>query len=85
MFGVWEMVQASEFGEILGFQKECTRLPSRPRGANLLQIVDELTDPSLGLYAIGMYNSFSSDCKEDADLILSLLVHIDIEDYVAWH
>jgi hypothetical protein len=57
--------------------------PFTPRRVNLLTRVDELLDPHTGTWDDGLvYDSF---WKEDADLILSLLVHEGMENMIAWH
>ena len=46
--------------------KEWTRLPSRPRGTNLLQTVDELIDPELGSWDEQLLRQ--TFCLEDAEI-----------------
>jgi hypothetical protein len=49
----------------------------------LLRNVNELIDPIIGKW----YSSLVTQIfvEQDAKLILSLLVHTDMEDLIAWH
>jgi len=63
--------------------KEWTRLPSWPRGMNLQQTVDELVDPGLGTWDEQLVRQ--TFCQEDAEIILAIPVHTEMDDCVAGH
>ena len=63
--------------------KEWSRLPSWPRRMNLQQTVDELVDPGLGTWDEQLVRQ--TFCQEDAEIILAIPVHTEMDDCVAWH
>jgi hypothetical protein len=60
-----------------------TRRPITPRGSNLLTTVDELIDPVTDQWDSSLVNQ--TLIEDDTNLILSLPVHTDMEDVLAWH
>jgi hypothetical protein len=60
-----------------------TRRPITPRRSNLLDTVDELIDPTTAQWDSRLVNE--TFFEQDAKLILSLPVHPDMEDVLAWH
>ncbi|CAN6246168.1 unnamed protein product [Urochloa humidicola] len=63
--------------------REWCRKPITPRGNNLLRKVSELIDPNTGKWDETMVRDTFWD--QDAECILSIPTHTDLEDIVAWH
>ena len=60
-----------------------TRKPVTPRMRNILVHVDELIDPNTGQWDEQLIRQ--TFWPQDVDLILSIPVHVEMEDVVAWH
>lgn len=63
--------------------REWTRRPITPRRNNLLWRVDELIDQDQGIWDEHLVRDIF--WPQDAELILAIPVHVDMEDVVAWH
>lgn len=59
------------------------RRPLTRRGNNLISRVDELVDPTTGSWDVQLVKD--TFLEVDAKLILSLPIHTDLPDSVAWH
>jgi hypothetical protein len=59
-----------------------SRRPITPRGGNLLRTAEELIDPTTGQWDAQLVEQ--TFVEQDAKMILSLPVHIDMEDMYAW-
>jgi hypothetical protein len=63
--------------------RDTSRRPITPRGTTLLSKVTYLIDPSTGSWDEDLLKqTFRTD---DVDLILSIPVHTELDDIVAWH
>jgi len=62
---------------------EWTRQPMTPRGNNLISTVDELIDPTTGDWDKQLVHQ--TFAQADAQTILAIPVHPDLEDVPAWH
>ena len=63
--------------------REWTRHPITPRLNNILTHVDELIDPSIGQWGEKLVRQIF--WPQDVELILSIPVHVEMDDVVAWH
>ena len=63
--------------------REWSRRPITPRSNNILTHVDELIDPSSGQWDEQLVREIF--WQQDVEQILSIPVHIEMEDVVAWH
>jgi hypothetical protein len=53
------------------------------RGRNLLTRVEELIDPTMGQWDVELITQ--TFVEEDVKIILSIPVHLELDDVVAWH
>jgi hypothetical protein len=60
-----------------------TRRPCTPQGRNVITRVDDLLDPGTGTWDTQLVQDIF--WKMDADIILTIPVRMDHNDYVAWH
>jgi hypothetical protein len=62
--------------------RDSTRRPFTPRGSTIISTTTDLINPIIGGWDEELVNQIF--WPEDAQIILSLLVHPELEDIVAW-
>ncbi|CAN6374879.1 unnamed protein product [Urochloa humidicola] len=82
---VWRIGDGSKVNvwEDAWLPKEWSRKPITPKGHNLMTMVSELIDPSTGSWDVELVTQ--TFWPEDVHDILTIPVHVDLEDIVAWH